>query len=822
MPALQSGNYNLLDRSNGQGPASSTSTPPNAPSPAPLKLVGDDFVPREALQSAGPDGFAARQGLVDSSTLPGKDADGYSEYDDRHTDCTVTGSTELARSRFLDRPGAAPCNLTTRLANRSNGPPLETIVEHHSRSTLNSRLSLLSLARLAALQESEIAQTNTADSQIRDAEHTSGDQRVSSFLRNVLHTVQDTSRARPWSSPLIQTATVTSRKKRAEPTQRSQRSHQYDSDASQTICAGLSTPRMSNGSTSALSPTPPEHCQTRSRQTSSSADVKLSARADLPFLTGLTHGSDFINDPSPVPHLLSPSVATRSRERFTSVHPVQPKPREGAHNSGTAEVPALLSERRSDTPVQNTLQSVSVYPGNAPLLAQCDCAIEASRNASFCSTLSTSYSGTVLGVDLDLAPELIGVQNLRRSCSPTPVAPPVWFTPQMAELERQASMSESPEQTLNDRPNTTSHSIKSFALPSLLPIAAASGIITPNYSTPKISFYSPSGNLIQPESNSSPGTSSLEISGSPTLKASYYYSIRSTPIHQAPPATTCSPPVRPALVPMTTPPIFSAPMPAHLRHHHNYRHPEMSQIEFTGSFVLPTPAVRGCGGMVKSPSFTPRSGTWQQHNKSKSGSFHGHHRSIGSIVRNLRFEARFYKARLITRACTSCGPSGKGKVLRKRHMVNRGAEGGSSSHQKNNASSAATTVVVEEKARISSTSHKHDDSTLGPLAAHTLRICFCQPYDGAGRLTNNVAADAPCISNSRSASDGVDQAKRDRERVNEPDSELPNARVVSKKTDSTDKGDKKAAIGRIGTRARPRSDSVVSVGVGLRVATVGA
>lgn len=868
MPALLSTNYNLLDCSSSNGEKCSlntTSTPINVASHAPLKLLGEGFVQREALQLADPDRFTYYQNFAESSTFSENDADECSEYDDGY---------EPSQSQSLDRPGRIPCNLAIRLANRSNGPPLATIMEQHSRSTLNSRVSLPSVSCATSLpnsdhvsppctfqkmpnhaddpelsriaedvspeqdvstiresrlangsgstpptiktpnQTSGIAQTHTTDFHIGDTEHSTGSQRISAFFCDVLQSVQNTSRVR--SSQLIQTTMIKSKDRRVRPVQCSPRSHGYQFDIAQTTYDELSNPRLRNGSTSGPSLTPLGNSQIRGRQTPSLANVKFSAEADPPLLTTLPHDSKLMTDNSPVPPLLPPSVATRSDERFASVHPVQPTPRDGAHNGDTAKVPAILSERICEMLVHNTPESVSVYPGNAASLAQCDRAIESSRNASFCSTMSTSYSGTVLGVDLDLGHELVGIQNMPHSPSPTPIAPPVWFTPQMGELEGQASMSESPAQATNDRTNTTSHSVKSFALTSLLPIAAASGVVTPNYNTPKISFYSPSGNLIQPENSSSPGTGSSEFSGSPTMATSYFYNVRSTPIHPAPP-------VRPALVPMTTPPVFSAPLPAHLRHHHNYRHPENSQIVSTESFVLPSPVVRGCGGIVKSPSFTPRSGSRNQYPKFNSGSYQKHHRSTWSIVHDLKFEARFYKAGLITKACMFRRPTAKGDVLHKRRVVSQCPEQEPSSNNRDSGRSGAATIVVEEKARMRPTSREHAHSKLGPLAGHTMRICFCQPYDGVGRLKHEGATDAPCIRKFRSASDGLDQARRAGERDSgTQDCELPNARVVGKQTDCTGQGEKKAAIGRTSVGARMRSEDVkvVSIEVGLRVAAM--
>jgi hypothetical protein len=87
----------------------------------------------------------------------------------------------------------------------------------------------------------------------------------------------------------------------------------------------------------------------------------------------------------------------------------------------------------------------------------------------------------------------------------------------------------------------------------------------------------------------------------------------------------------------------------------------------------------------------------------------------------------------------------------------------------------ATTAAAAGKKRIHD--RKRDDvGLLGPLAGQTLRICFCQPYDGAGNSTHDV----PCIKRHTEPMHGATQKENPRSRTKEShvDAVLPNARVV--------------------------------------------
>jgi hypothetical protein len=896
MSTTQPRNSNLLDRSNRQEPAFNTSTTQYGVHAA-ASNMSDKAKPSVQLHSMhapSHDPFAYYRAFIDTSISQGSGQDGFAQnLDDGYTHAIPeNGDIDIAGQHHT-RARAVPYNLAVRLANRSNGAPLATIVEQGSYSTLNSRGSLLSIARFPSLRMVENAspgrtshkvsrsldentlqripekayqeQTQRARNgvcdreldkehgtsypvdyvtsttslgstthlhprpqgpQVRENDHNASNRTVKGFFRGVLHNVRASSRTRSWSSS-THASIVEHRVDRLETDDDSPQSQVQASETSQWRDGRFDTPNYVPIVSSSATATPGSDYHARSRQTSSE-NAESSARAKLPLINPPTHVVEKQTASGTIPQLL-PSVATRSRERSASVRLVPPEPCDAAHDGWSVGAPTSSDESSNSISAGHLLYGVSVPGNNASSLTEHDRTREASRNASFCSTMSTSYSGTVVGVDIDLQHDFS--HPVRRSRSPTPVAP-VWFTPQMAELERQASISESPPES-KQAPETEHppRSITSSALTSLLPIAAASGIVHPNYNTPKISFFSPSGNLIQPEGSSTPGTTSIsDFSGTPTVTTSYYN--KNTPAtYSAFPATTCLPPPRPSLRPMTTPPTSSAPLPAHLRHHHNYSRPEQSQIDSTidstSSIIVPAPEVKGCGGIMGTENLIPHNGMRHSH-ETKSRLSYRRHRSARSFVDDLRYEARCHRARLITAIITSCTSTGKGRVLRKRQVAGRRAAAATaySTLPRNPTGEAARKKRMHKR----HAKNKRDVGLLGPLAAHMLRICFCQPYDGAGKPTHAVAR--------RHAGSMHDKSKKEspRSHVKELDMDavLPNARVVSdsegktnsvrkRTTDPNSNTVRKEKRTTIGSRkhTRMRSDSAVSVGVAVTTAAVG-
>jgi hypothetical protein len=308
---------------------------------------------------------------------------------------------------------------------------------------------------------------------------------------------------------------------------------------------------------------------------------------------------------------------------------------------------------------------------------------------------------------------------------------------------------------LVDATEPTRCSITSSALTSLLPIASASGIVQTNYNTPKISFYSPSGRLIQPECSSSPEANTSIRGASPTVTTSYYNKTIASSKRHTLASIPYLPPARPSLVPMTTPPTTTAQLPAHLRHHHNYRHPEKSQIVPCESLVESTPAVKGCDGIVRIDSLSPISGVLHSpHTKMKPNS-NKRHRSSRSFIRDVKSDANFYKSRLIHFAVQSCGTTsvemGRKRdrsMLRKQYTTHSDpmhppAHGGKPLNRSTGKGSQP--IQTTSKLRMN---RKGDKEILGPVTGHTLRICFCQPYDGVGKQTRIAATSDFCSNTS--------------------------------------------------------------------------
>lgn len=783
-------------------------------SPHPIDITMENRVlgtGRAKTRAAAPqDSFTFYKTYLDSN-IPLLGEQDFGSDDDSYTchsraAANPDGSADDAQPQA--RGHTAAYKLAVRLANCSNGAPLATIIEQGSYSTLNSHGSLLSVGRFPSIkaaentspvrgsrrrsrsldekalhdiqedlarefdafavavpparlhEESEAADpaSGTAtplpsyrfELQQSPASH-SGDELldhehrgVKGFIRGVLQNVRGVSRTRSRSSSMTHAPIVDHRESPPSTCASSPQvdpHHQGPNRAYLPMDSrGISTRVPDNV---AIAPTLGD--QTRNRAISSSG-TELSAHTRLPVAKSRSDISESPTEFGSIPPALTSQTATRSHERPFSTPVVRAGTRDVAQKDRT--IPASTSHHDMfDTSAQYTFGGVSVYRGHSSSIREASSAKEVftSQNASFCSTMTSSYSGTVLGVDLDLQHDFS--RQIRRSQSPPT---PVWFTPQMAELERQASFSEPLESAKVVPPgHTPSRSITSSALTSLLPIAAASGIVRPNYKTPKISFYSPSGNLIQPESSSPQGTSPSDHGGSPKITSSYYNRQNLDAGSSA-----GNSPIRPPLVPMTTPPTNKTPLPSHLRHHHSYRRPEMSQISSCESSVTPKGPLKGCDGVVRENSLTPRSGVFFPHGKDKA------HRSVKLAVHDLKAEAKFYKARFITLAAAhSFAPSmPKGKTLQKRHIHNYN--------------------TYARKPRVHDGDHRkggYKQEVLALLAAHALRVCFCQPYDGAGMPTRATAAGA-CMAGESSSTSGkpkVDLATKDAERS------LPNARVVS-------------------------------------------
>lgn len=366
-------------------------------------------------------------------------------------------------------------------------------------------------------------------------------------------------------------------------------------------------------------------------------------------------------------------------EAASNMHPASPKP------CGYTPAHVLANATKLD---KNEVMACSVqkcpsfHLSDVSLSCSSDHVHDASKNASFCSTLSTSYSGTVLGIDLDL--ELEFGQSPHHTESRPLLSP-------TEEPQRNLSWSQRGMQAVN---TTLVHSITSPALSALLPIAAAEGIVHANGQTPRISFYSPSGNLIEEEYTGSPlpGRQSNPKSCSPsTIHTSCSLIPGPSKAFDALAATFDNYPSRTAAVQVITPPQLTAPLPYHLRcHSQQVKQSQNDDVHNAQTACIRVdPAVKGCGGMVLDTRVGTGSHTITSVDKTGSGcSAPSFWRSEASRSRSAKFP--------IWHA------SQKGRTPKKHRPSQRSSDG------------------------------------LGLLAGHMMRALFCQPDDGVGEKSNEM------------------------------------------------------------------------------------
>jgi hypothetical protein len=260
-------------------------------------------------------------------------------------------------------------------------------------------------------------------SQISEADHDVDGRKSKGFLRGVLQNVRAASKSRSRSSSLTNAAVVETREDRAgtsgdnSPLSQMREHDHRNREISSENCQ---PPDLAQRLPSSAASTPVVGSQARNRKIVLT-NHQPSARASS---SPSTHESSlplFEQVPSldPVPYLLPSVAAMRSLEHPSSVRLVSPEPRDVAYGNVTIRAPTLSTRHNDGTSAHNTFYGASVSKNSASSLAKHDRTRETSLNASFCSTLSTSYSGTVLGVDLDLTHET--PRSLRQSSPPLPV-----------------------------------------------------------------------------------------------------------------------------------------------------------------------------------------------------------------------------------------------------------------------------------------------------------------------------------------------------------------------------------------------------------------
>jgi hypothetical protein len=260
-------------------------------------------------------------------------------------------------------------------------------------------------------------------SQIGDADHDVDGRRSKGFVRGVLQNVRAASKSRSRSSSLTHAAVVETREDRAGASgdnsplspMREHDSHNCDNSSENYELSDLAQ-RLPSSAAS----TPAVGSQARNRKIpltnrQSSAQTSSSPSTHDSSLPLFEQASSLAS----VSRLLPSAAISCSPERTSSVRLVSPEPRDVAYGNVTIRAPTLSTQHTDDTSAQHTFHGAYVSKCSTSSLAQHDRTRETSHNASFCSTLSTSYSGTVLGVDLDLIHET--PRSLHQSSSPLPV-----------------------------------------------------------------------------------------------------------------------------------------------------------------------------------------------------------------------------------------------------------------------------------------------------------------------------------------------------------------------------------------------------------------
>lgn len=761
---LQPHSSSLLDRTNRRAPVHGPSSAPYPPDTAGVKAA-DSFTSQTDMGHVhAQDPFAYYKAFLNTNTnvssARGVNYDGNTCHPSLEAQSSHYGGDH---QQFRVRP--IPYNVAVRFANRSNGNPLSTIIEQGSYSTLNSHGSPSSVGcypsvkvndtispkhyshrgsrsldetALRKIEEDTYQEqhgsedvnlhtrlehecenfdkqciaatpikTDPCDRQLSEypltpnTENDIGVKGLKGFLRGVLYHLRASRHNGSRSSFVTNTLASNGRGGRLDTKEDSSRAQHRSSEISNSSEKrnGPQVSALSNSLPLRSSP-PPQNLPESQARDRTSLSINTEADHSARYCPSIVHippaASDFDAESRSSPHFLQPPFSTSS----PSEHAPSLTPRDVVREGYLAETYTPSQCSKDNLSARCIFDSVPLYRTNAPSLREYDNA----REASICSTVSTTYSGTVLGIDLDLQQEYPHPSVARHSPTPVCLAPP------------QTSDSSVSRHKQKNNVNKLPYSITSSALPVLLPLAAASGIVLSNRATPKLSFFSPSGNLIHAEYSSSPASSSTlphHSKSSPTIV--YNNNIISNPLYE--------PPVRPALEPLTTPPTTTAHLPAHLRHHHNYQHPAHSHI------VPQRPKrsldisdggthVKGCGGVVRTKSLRPHSGVKRPKGVKQPSPTKGPTRwyscsvskfAVPSFVR--RHSLQFHNGIAIGRV---------------KELKTREGDGASKPHL-----------------RLS--------GTFGPLVGHILRVCFCQPdlvdegADGDARAYSKKGTGDRCV-----------------------------------------------------------------------------
>ncbi|KAF2744052.1 hypothetical protein M011DRAFT_528603 [Sporormia fimetaria CBS 119925] len=316
-------------------------------------------------------------------------------------------------------------------------------------------------------------------------------------------------------------------------------------------------------------------------------------------------------------------------------------------------------------------------------------------------------SVSVLGIDLDLQPQYRG--EVSRPLTP------MYFGFPASKPQRTTSRA-SLALPIDARPR----SVTSSALPVLLPLALATGIVQQDPAAPHLSVYSPTGRLIQAAPSPHPA---------PASSMRRRVSRASEPM------------ARPAVLPLSTPPQSTVAVPKYVRltrasgHHH------------TRSRIVPRSSLSGSEGSsdrtAHMDKLSLRNTPLRDSVMSLCSRNPLNDAQMSSAGPKFRWSAvascTFLPTRLLCSPKINHLRSGDNK--RKSHKPEAPAQPADRKRSDLDTGTLDSAQAARKRSR----------TGFAPLAAHTLRICFCQPWDGvagdsapparAGKSANKALAD---------------------------------------------------------------------------------
>ncbi|PSN60900.1 hypothetical protein BS50DRAFT_652520 [Corynespora cassiicola Philippines] len=730
------GTPTLWDQTNSQEPARCPSQAPRKPN---TRVADPDL-------ATPPDPFSDYRTFLDKAITFGAGPYDGSASLSGSEDCPGTEDDAQAM------PPLVTYNLAMRFANRSNRVPLATIIEQVSYSTLNSHASLFtsrgrpSLRVDHSLLQGPVRKPSRCDDNTLQQiqEDVCQDQDYGEYLGS--HPCLDGRCGDVLICDDISASPPTSCHDQGTPTIFQRRRGR--TEAENKGIKGLLSDMLRN---SRINPCPPSQsstvtgnpiaiCQKRPG-TNKIQPEALPPEGDFPCgskskgrgIQNRTNPSSSNHTTLNAPHKSGSGSDKPSDHAFSlivkhSEHSVLERPPTGMENprisleslQGSRTSARIVSSETYDRAHPQYLQNSGGVPthnsaerlsGCEKPFKECEHAGSVGRKVSICSSMSTSYSGTVLGVDLDLQ---------ESHASPRRSPTPVWFALQSSK-DDEANVLPLERQPLAMN-HATTPSITSSALPVLLSIAAESGIVRPIKNTSPTSFHSPSGNLIQLHDSSPLGHGGLNYFGSPTAKTSYYNNnLDESLAAYIEPSRMNACPAGPALESIAATRVSTSLIPTHPGHGHATRHGEDAYTTWQPQIDRSGTEVKGCGGLVRNNSLSPRSGNLRPPSTRPKL----HRPKAALMCYRTRDEATKRPHR-----------------TRYRSLLNRLVSCCTASRMRNPSKPPKGTMLHKQLARRAAALPRRTKSSLslGPLTGNTMRVCFCQPLDDA----SSCASEAGC------------------------------------------------------------------------------